>query len=168
MEQIAQEAEYATGTIYLYFKDKNSLYAALLADKLSAMVDQVEKATHETLPDPAERLRNAIKAQFEFHDANREFFEVLMRHHQGPPPVGTADWKLIGETLKRHHTNMVDLIVRLQRQKILRPGDREDLATALLGMVVHLTRLAMKDHKRPLSAKTDFVFELFMSGAHRA
>ncbi len=29
IEQIAQEAEYAVGTIYLYFKDKQALYAAL-------------------------------------------------------------------------------------------------------------------------------------------
>ena len=168
MEQIAQEAEYATGTIYLYFKDKNALYAALLVNKLSAMVDQVEKAAREAAPaDAADRLRNAIKAQFEFHDANREFFEVLMRHHQGPPAVGTADWKLIGQTLKRHHATMVDLITRLQRQKIIRKGDGGDFATALLGIVVHLTRGAMKGDKQPLVAKTDFVFQLFMAGAQR-
>ena len=108
MEQIAQEAQYATGTIYLYFKDKHALYAARIASKLSSMVDQVEKAAHEAAPaDPANRLRNAIKAQFEFHDHNREFFEVLMRHHKEPPPAGTRDWKLIEQTLKRHPTILV-------------------------------------------------------------
>src|ERR1039458_4981291 len=75
IEQIAQEAEYATGTIYLYFKDKHALYAALIASKLSAMVDQVEKAAQEAASaDPANGLRNAIRSQFEFHDHNREFF----------------------------------------------------------------------------------------------
>src|ERR1035441_6562493 len=79
IEQIAQEAEYAAGTIYLYFKDKHALYAALIASKLSSMVDQVEKAAQEAAPDdPANVLRNAIRAQFEFHDHNREFFEVLI------------------------------------------------------------------------------------------
>ena len=86
IEQIAQEAEYATGTIYLYFKDKSALYAALFANKLSAMVDRVEQAAREHAPaQPADRLRNAIRAQFEFHDANREFIEVLMRYRKGPP-----------------------------------------------------------------------------------
>ena len=118
VEQIAQEAEYAVGTIYLYFKDKHALYGALFANKLSAMVDQVEKAVQEAAStDPANGLRNAIRAQFEFHDANREFFEVLMRHHKGPPAAGTADWKLIGQTLKRHHAILVDLIAQLQRRK---------------------------------------------------
>ena len=168
MEQIAAEAEYAAGTIYLYFKDKNGLYAALLANKLSAMVDQVELAAKAAAPaDPAEGLRNAIRAQFSFHDANRAFFEVLMRHHKGPPPAGTADWKLIGETLNRHHVILVELISRLQRRKIVRPGDSADFATALVGMVVHLTRVAMKDSSQPLVGKTDFVYQLFMTGAQR-
>src|ERR1039457_3775589 len=90
MEQIAQEAEYATGTIYLYFKDKHALYAALIASKLSAMVDQVEKAVQEAASaDPSNGFRNPIRSQFELHDHHREFFEVLMRHHKGPPPAGT-------------------------------------------------------------------------------
>jgi TetR/AcrR family fatty acid metabolism transcriptional regulator len=169
IEQIAQEAEYAAGTIYLYFKDKHALYAALIASKLSSMVDQVEKAAQEAAPaDPANRLRNAIKAQFEFHDHNREFFEVLMRHHKEPPPAGTRDWKLIEQTLKRHHTILVSLIEQSQRRKLIRQGSSTDFATALVGMVVHLTRFAMKDGQQPLAAKTDFVFQLFMTGAQRA
>jgi AcrR family transcriptional regulator len=169
IEQIAQEAEYAVGTIYLYFKDKHALYAALFANKLSAMVDQVERAAQRPAPaNPADRLRDAIRAQFEFHDANREFFEVLMRHRQGPPAAGTADWKLIGQTLRRHQAVLVDLIARLQRRKIIRPRDRGDFAAALVGMVVHLTRVAMLDGSQPLAAKTDFVFQLFMTGARRA
>jgi TetR/AcrR family fatty acid metabolism transcriptional regulator len=169
MEQIAQEAQYATGTIYLYFKDKHALYAALIASKLSSMVDQVEKAAQAAAPaDPANRLRNAIQAQFAFHDANREFFEVLMRHHKGPPPAGTRDWKLIGQTIKRHHVILVDLIEQCQRRRLIRKGDSLDFATALLGMVVHLTRGAMKEGKQPLVGKMDFVFQLFMTGAQRA
>jgi hypothetical protein len=35
-------------------------------------------------------------------------------------------------------------------------------------MVVHLTRGAMADSRQPLAAKTDFVFQLFMTGAQRA
>ena len=146
IEQIAPEAEYAVGTIYLYFKDKHALYAALFANKLSAMVDQVEQAAQAAAPaNPADRLRDAIRAQFEFHDANREFFEVLMRHRQGPPAAGTADWKLIGQTLRRHHAVLVDLIARLQRRKIIRKGNSVDFAGALLGMVIHLTRAAMEE-----------------------
>ena len=168
IEHIAKEAEYAVGTIYLYFKDKHALYGALFANKLSAMVDQVEQAAKAAVSaNPSDRLRDAIRAQFELHDANREFFGVLMRHHQGPPAAGTADWKLIGQTLGRHHAVLVDLIARLQRRKVIRPGDCGDFATALAGMMIHLTRIAMRDGSQPLAAKTNFVFQLFMSGAKR-
>ena len=169
IEQIASEAEFAVGTIYLYFKDKHALYAALFADKLSAMVDQVERAAQAAASaNPADRLRNAIRAQFEFHDANRRFFEVLMRHHQGPPAAGTADWKLIGQTLRRHHAVLVDLIAGLQRRKIIRSGDCGDFAAALAGMMIHLTRIVIRDGSQPLAAKADFVFQLFMTGARCA
>ena len=34
LQDIAKEAQYATGTIYLYFKDKEVLYLALLERKI--------------------------------------------------------------------------------------------------------------------------------------
>jgi hypothetical protein len=75
---------------------------------------------------------------------------------------------LIGQTLKRHHAILVGLIEQSQRRKLIRQGNSLDFATALLGMVVHLTRGAMADSRQPLAAKTDFVFQLFMLGAQRA
>jgi hypothetical protein len=70
--------------------------------------------------------------------------------------------------LKRHHAILVGLIEQSQRRKLIRQGNSLDFATALLGMVVHLTRGAMADSRQPLAAKTDFVFQLFMTGAQRA
>jgi AcrR family transcriptional regulator len=168
IEQIAREAEYAAGTIYLYFKDKQALYAALIAGKLSAMVDLVETIVRASAPaDPVGALRNAIRTQFEFHDQNRGFFEVLLRHHPGPPPAGREDWESIERTLRRHHAILVDLIVQCQRRKLIRAGESLDYAVALLGMVIHLTHEAMKAGGRPLLGKADFVFDLFMTGARR-
>ena len=45
MQDIAREAQYATGTAYLYFKDKESLYFSLLEEKISDMMSIVKEKT---------------------------------------------------------------------------------------------------------------------------
>ena len=86
MDRIAEEAEYAPGTIYLYFKDKDALYSALFARKLTQMVDLVEAAA-KAGAEPLEGLHNAIRAQFEFNERNREFFEVCPRGQKSGKPL---------------------------------------------------------------------------------
>jgi AcrR family transcriptional regulator len=168
IEQIAREAGYAAGTIYLYFKDKQDLYVALIAGKLATMVDLVAAASLVAAPDdPVAALRNAVRAQFQFYDQNRSFFEVLMRRHPGPPPAGREGWESIERTLKRHHEILVDLVTQGQRRKLIRGGESQDFAMALLGMVIHLTHEMMKEGGEPLVGKADFVIDLFMTGAAR-
>lgn len=169
IEKIAQEAEYAVGTIYLYFKDKLALYASLIAHKLPVMADQVEKAAAETPDDPVAGLRNAIRAQFEFHDQQREFFGVFFRERKGPPPVESEDWIIIEEAKARHHATIIGLISKAQSRKLIRKGDTHDLACALLGIIIHLTHESMESGGggEPLINKADFVFDFFMKGAAR-
>jgi TetR/AcrR family transcriptional regulator, fatty acid metabolism regulator protein len=166
MEQIAREAEFATGTIYLYFKDKGSLYAGLVANKLVAMVGRVETAVEAAgEDDPLEGLHSAIRAQFEFHDHNRAFFEVLFRHRQGPPSLDNEDHQRIEQALRRHHEVLVGLIRKGQQGGLLRAGESLDYARALLGMMIHLTHESERLSGPPVAGKTDFIFDLFLRGA---
>jgi len=45
IQDIAKEAQYAAGTVYLYFKDKESLYFSLLEEKLADIISLVKKKT---------------------------------------------------------------------------------------------------------------------------
>lgn len=166
MDKIAQEAEYAPGTIYLYFKDKDALYAALFTSKLARMVDQVEKAA-ESGADPLEGLRNSIRAQFEFNDRNREFFEVFSRHRITEQTEDAQEWHTVHEILQRHRSVLTRLIERGQRKKLLRSGDSHAFADALLGAIIHMSH-EMEINGTHLGKEADFVFELFVRGAQRA
>jgi AcrR family transcriptional regulator len=166
MDQIAQEAEYAPGTLYLYFKDKNALYSALFISKLAQMVDQVEQAA-QAGADPLEGLRNAIRAQFEFNDHNKEFFAVFTRHRPAEQTDHAREWNSVHDTLNRHHEVLTRLIERGQRKKQLRPGNSRAYAVALLGSIIH-TSHEMELSGAPLSKEADFVFELFLKGAQRS
>ena len=45
MQDIAKEAQYATGTVYLYFKDKEALYFSLLEEKIFCMMSATREKT---------------------------------------------------------------------------------------------------------------------------
>jgi len=165
IDRIAQEAAYASGTIYLYFKDKDALYSALLLRKLAGMVDCVEEAA-QAGADPLESLRLAIRAQFEFNDRNREFFEVFTRHRVAEQAEHAEEWKRVHETLERHHAVLARLIERGQRKKVLRSGDSRTYAAALLGSIIHMSH-EMEISDAPLGREADFVFDLFLKGAQR-
>src|SRR4030095_6053518 len=43
IEEIARAAEYATGTVYLYFKDKEALYVELFEEKIRELIQFIEQ-----------------------------------------------------------------------------------------------------------------------------
>ena len=165
IDKIAVEAQYAVGTIYLYFKDKDALYSALFTSKLGEMVDHVEQAATSG-GDPLECLHNAIRAQFEFNERNREFFELVSHHHPADQEPHQEEWDSIQATIRRHHQILIRLIERGQRKKLLRPGNSQTYALSLVGSIVHLSHEMDLGGTRS-SNPADFVFDLFTQGAQR-
>ena len=165
IDRIAEEAQYAVGTIYLYFKDKDALYSALFTSKLGEMVDMVEQAT-ASVSDPIEGLHNAIRAQFDFNERNREFFELIHHHRPADQEAQQEEWNAVHETIARHHQILIRLIERGQRKKLLRPGNSQTYALALVGSIIHLSHEMELDGTRS-SNPADFVFDLFIQGAQR-
>src|SRR5204862_2850407 len=75
MQEIAEEAGVAKGTIYLYFKDRDELVEKTFE---SAMND-LHKRVDEGLETPGGfevKLRAVLAAQIGFFQANREFFRL--------------------------------------------------------------------------------------------
>lgn len=69
MEDIAKEAELASGTLYLYFNSKDELYATINVELQKFMQQQIETlAFHETLsaPDKIRALSEVLYRVYEF------------------------------------------------------------------------------------------------------
>lgn len=165
IEQIAQEAGYAAGTIYLYFADKESLYAALFIHKIEQMVAHVE-ATMQHATDPLDGLRLAVRAQLEFHDDNRAFFDLFVRQRLHGSPGADDPWQEVVTHYRRHFKVLVDMIERAQKEKLLRKVESHLLASALLGSIVQIARGAQREgSSEPLVKHTAFVCDLFLNGA---
>jgi AcrR family transcriptional regulator len=76
MGEIARAAGCATGTLYLYFKDKQQLVTALV-ERHGAEFRERVRAAMEDVEDPLERIRRATRSFLEYFAGNRNYFKVL-------------------------------------------------------------------------------------------
>ena len=77
IKDIAVQAQYATGTVYLYFKDKQSLYKALLDEKLNDLLVKI-KTTLKNIPNPMDQLKTFISISMDHFKANADFFRIIL------------------------------------------------------------------------------------------
>ncbi|MBW2175955.1 MAG: TetR/AcrR family transcriptional regulator [Deltaproteobacteria bacterium] len=68
MEDIAKEAELSPGTLYLYFKNKEELYASLSLRILQYLGIRVEHVDREGNLDPLAKLDKLIEAMYDVYD----------------------------------------------------------------------------------------------------
>ena len=67
IENIADEAELSPATLYLYFKNKDELYASLNLRMLEVLVEKVEGVCHQDSLDPEQKIRALEKALYEVY-----------------------------------------------------------------------------------------------------
>jgi len=77
VDDIAERAGVAKGTIYYHFQGKDELFCALIADLMQRLIARWEQAV-ATAPDPVERLRGRVEALSRFLLANRRFAVMLL------------------------------------------------------------------------------------------
>src|SRR5215218_270341 len=77
MQEIADEAGIAKGTIYLYFRDRDDLVEKTFDSAMSALHKRVDEAL-ETEGSFEAKLRAVVAAQIRFFEANREFFRLYL------------------------------------------------------------------------------------------
>lgn len=166
LTEIARRAEFAVGTIYLYFHDKADLYGSLLREKMQQIVTEFENAL-TTGNSPAACLRAGMHAQFAFHDANRTFFEIFLHQHQvQSSPLHKEHWEEM-ETLKKHNLKLIeDCIIRGQSLGELKPGNPRLLAVAYLGITLQMIRQCIRDNgETRLADSANFAADCFLHGA---
>jgi len=69
MHEIAEKAEFAVGTLYKFFRNKEDLYKSLIAEQADRFHEALTKAIEEA-DDEIEKLRNYVRAKKEVFAAN--------------------------------------------------------------------------------------------------
>ena len=82
MQEIAQKAEFAIGTLYKFFKNKEDLYKALMLEQANKFDDELTKAIKEP-DDEIEKLRNYARAKGELFRANVAMIRLYFAETRG-------------------------------------------------------------------------------------
>jgi AcrR family transcriptional regulator len=132
MEDVALRADVAKGTLYLYFKTKEDLFGALMADLFRYAESEWEKIVAATRPG-TDRIRALIASQLQFFEKNQQLFvQVIQRRIAvgggsripGPPEFIRWNLKIMEESIR-------DAL----RQRVLRRVNPREAAVVLFGML---------------------------------
>jgi AcrR family transcriptional regulator len=174
MEDIAQEAELSPGTLYLYFKNKEELYASLSLRILQYLLIRVEHVNDEKGAGPEEKLSALMSAMYDVYEFD-PLIIINMFHLQS------------SETLKNLSPQLMTEIKNLSRKsltaiaKIFKEGvdqdlfiDRHPIALAdtfwslFSGIVLWLTsKKLINQEKDYLKQTLELGFEVFRRGVKK-
>ena len=77
MQEIAEEAGVAKGTIYLYFRDRDELVEKTFESAMCQLREQIDEVLDREMPFD-EKIRAVMAAQLGFFANNREFFRLYL------------------------------------------------------------------------------------------
>ena len=82
MQEIAEKSEFAVGTLYKFFRNKEDLYKALLGEQADTFDDALNIAIDEPNPE-IEKLRSYVKAKGELFHSNVAMIRLYFAETQG-------------------------------------------------------------------------------------
>lgn len=142
MVEIADAAGCATGTFYLYFKNKEELLQAIVNRHTKAIFD-VARAAMDSEDDPMEKLRKSALAHLRYIHDHQAFFKMLftaipMGHRSLHQRLSTTSRQLHDDFTRLE----LEVIRRGQKQGSIRsdvPAEllQEFMMSAGFGMVEH-------------------------------
>ncbi|MDD5042818.1 MAG: TetR/AcrR family transcriptional regulator [Candidatus Omnitrophica bacterium] len=164
IRDIAREAQYATGTVYLHFKDKDDLYFALFENKIKMLLSLLKERV-ECEKDSGSKLRVFLKEALDFFEKNKDFFRIFV--YEGSQ-IYTED-RIAGSVTGRQFKDyLIKLIREGQGHRVIRadlsPCQTGDVFFAILKTVVID---CFKSGKGALTDLSDTILSYFVNGVGR-
>jgi AcrR family transcriptional regulator len=82
MHQIAEKSEFAIGTLYKFFQNKEDLYKALVREQCCKFEEVITRAIEEP-DDEVEKLRNYVRTKCERFRRNLPFVRLFLAERRG-------------------------------------------------------------------------------------
>lgn len=165
IRDIAKEAQYGTGTVYLHFKNKDTLYFALLDEKLKCLFILIKEKTGQ-VKDAKKKLEIFIREGLFFFEKNQDFFQIFVS--EGGEPYAEIGFlkSSIGLQLHEYTEN---LIKEAQGQGVVNrsfdPEQISDVLTSILKTITLKWLQKKKKKEESLVGLSDTTLSLFLYGA---
>lgn len=159
MDDVADKAGIAKGTIYRYFSNKNDLFAALSIQWLDLLGNEMGEIVASGAP-PLDRMRQMLARLTQLVHDHDDFFQVMMRHECQLLANRQCDFSEKRAVMRDH---FVTVIKEAQaRSELQCPLDPKNAADMLMGMLRSLLRFSTP---RPTPAETaSMVMHIFVKG----
>jgi AcrR family transcriptional regulator len=168
MIDIANRAEFGTGTLYKYFKSKEDLYFTLI-DKKMEEINQLVKAVFSQKTTSIKKIEKVLRLLAEFIEKNRDFFRIYISE------MNRFEWTVkdnLGKAIYKKMVAYIKILSEVIKQGVkegeFKPMNPLDLANALVGVVNSLVfEWLISPKPYSLNSKVDNILEIFLRGAQR-
>lgn len=163
LDDIAAEAGVAKGTLFLHFKDKEALFAAVFADLVDGLGLELE-ALPKTGLAGKELLLAAAKVVLTHFDHSRDFMAQFSTGRF--PGCGDRSCGKLMEKLRANHGHLSAIIVLASKDGGKSAPDLGFAVGAFFGLCRTATmRKIVEKHDRPLEKEADKVVSFFLGGS---
>lgn len=166
MQEIAEKSEFAIGTLYKFFQNKEDLYKALVLEQCDKFEDALIQAI-ETPDEEIEQLRNYVRSRIERFRSNLPFVRLFLAERRGASfniKAGLDD-----ELRKRYHNFLKKLAAifdsGIKNKRFKKIADPYYLAVAL-DSIVDASLLLWLDapERHPYPEDPDTILNIFFQG----
>jgi AcrR family transcriptional regulator len=164
VDDIANAAGVAKGTVYLYYRSKREVYFAALKFGIEQMYETLVEELRG-VSRPEDKLRTLIAVKLGYFDENRDFFKIYYSE-LGKICIhpGTIDSEF--KALYLEQAKVIESILKEgARKKVLRSVRAEQAAFAISDIIRGVvTQRVLGWSKSKLSQDVDFIFDLIWKG----
>ncbi len=167
MQDIAKEAEYGTGTVYLYFKDKDALYFSLFEQKFKDLLFILKEETAKAA-DAKSKFEIFVLQKLSFFERNQDFFRIFVSERSKFQAMKAS--KYSKSSVIAQHRELVNELIKIgQEQRIIRSDFHSaqiaDIFTSMfMAVVFDWFRDGPKSSKN-VKQMSSFILGMFFNGA---
>ncbi len=171
MEDIAKEAELSPGTIYIYFKNKDELYASLSLRILKHLNIRLEHVKNETFQDHGERISSLKQALYDVYEFDPMIL-INMFHLQSSETLKNLSPDLLAE-IKELSRSSLGTMAEIFKEGINKGEfiDQHPIALADILWAMFSGIILWEESKRIINKEKDYLkptlevaFEIFRQG----
>ncbi|MDO9390358.1 MAG: TetR/AcrR family transcriptional regulator [bacterium] len=162
LDEIAEKAEFAKGTLYGYFQSKDDLFASMLEEELIKFEQCIIQVLNLPLA-PASKVEKLVKTMLLAFEQNEDFLRLLSKERPGMSNIQ------VGEKMMDHFKTLTKLVSGMVKdgikEGVFAPKDPVRTAMALFNLVHGSAMSSLLNHKKindPEEAK--FLTDLFLNG----
>ena len=166
MHEIAAQAEFAIGTLYKFFQNKEDLYKALVLEQCDKFEEALTQAI-EKPDDEVEKLRNYVRTKGAMFHSNLPFVRLFLAESRGASFNIKAG---LDEELRKRYYSFLERLASIfhrgiKNQRFKKIADPYYLAVAL-DSVMDASLLLWLDapERHPYPEDPDAILDIFFKG----